>query len=118
MKLLVVIPSYRAKELTLDCLRSLEGEVEQLPGMKVGICDNGNEDDTAGFLNRAISENGWQDWAYVRSVAPNRGFSGGNNVILNEALNSPSDYDFFLVDCSNESFPSDCFEVCYFLEFF
>ena len=28
MKLLVVITSYRAKELTIDCLRSLEKEVE------------------------------------------------------------------------------------------
>ena len=97
MKLLVVIPSYRVKELTLDCLRSLEGEVEKIPGMKVGICDNGNEDNTADYLNRAITENDWQDWAYIRSVTPNRGFSGGNNVILSEALNSDTDYDYFLL---------------------
>jgi GT2 family glycosyltransferase len=97
VKLLVVITSYRAKELTLDCLKSLEGEIKQNPGMMVGICDNGNEDDTADFLNQAIAENGWQDWAYVRTVMPNRGFSGGNNVILNDALNSNTDYDYFLL---------------------
>jgi GT2 family glycosyltransferase len=97
VKLLVVITAYRARDLTFDCLKSLEGEVAQNPGIKVGICDNGNEDDTADYLKQAISENNWQDWAYVLSVMPNRGFSGGNNVILNDALNSDSDYDYFLL---------------------
>ena len=97
MKLLVVITSYRVKELTLDCLRSLAGEAKTIPGMKVGICDNGNEDDTADYLNKAIVENGWHDWAYVRTVTPNRGFSGGNNVILREALESTDNFDCFLL---------------------
>jgi N-acetylglucosaminyl-diphospho-decaprenol L-rhamnosyltransferase len=97
MKLLVVITAYRARDLTFDCLKSLESEVAENPGIKVGICDNGNEDDTAEFLNQAIKENNWQDWAYVKTVMPNRGFSGGNNVILNDALNSDAEYDFFLL---------------------
>lgn len=97
MSLLVVITSYRAKELTLDCLRSLEGEVKANPGMRVGICDNGNEDGTAQYLTRAITENGWQDWCYIRTVMPNRGFSGGNNVILREALTSNEVPDYFLL---------------------
>ncbi len=97
MKVLVVITSYRAKELTLDCLRSLEGEVKAIPGMKVGICDNGNEDDTAEVLKHAIKQNGWEDWAYVKSVMPNRGFSGGNNVILRDALTGSDAPDYFLL---------------------
>lgn len=97
MSLLVVITSYRAKELTLDCLRSLEGEVEPNPGMRVGICDNGNEDDTAQYLARAIAENGWQEWCYIRTVMPNRGFSGGNNVILREVLAGNEAPDYFLL---------------------
>ena len=97
MKLLVVITSYRARDLTLDCLQSLAGEVPANPGMKVGICDNGNEDDTADFLNQAITDNGWADWAYVKTVMPNRGFSGGNNVILNDALESNAGYDYYLL---------------------
>jgi len=97
MKLLVVITSYRARDLTHDCLHSLAGEVPANPGMKVGICDNGNEDDTANFLNQAIIDNGWQDWAYVKTVMPNRGFSGGNNVILNDALESNAGYDYYLL---------------------
>ena len=97
MNLLVVIPSYRAKELTLDCLRSLEGEVDANPGMRVGICDNGNVDDTAQYLTRAIFENGWQEWCYIKTVMPNRGFSGGNNVILRDALTSNEVPDYFLL---------------------
>ena len=97
MKLLVVITAYRARNLTLDCLQSLAGEVQANPGIKVGICDNGNEDDTAEFLEKAIIDNGWQEWAYVKSVMPNRGFSGGNNVILNDALSSDAEYDFYLL---------------------
>ena len=65
--------------------------------MMVGICDNGNEDDTAEYLEKAIDENGWQDWAYVKRVSPNRGFSGGNNVILNDALISGADYAYYLL---------------------
>ena len=97
MKLLVVITSYKARKLTLDCLHSLVPERESLPGLRVGICDNGNEDDTFDFLQAAIAEFGWQDWVYVTRVMPNRGFSGGNNVILRDALNSDEDYDYYLL---------------------
>lgn len=97
MRLLVVITSYRARDLTLACLHSLAGEAAANPGMKVGVCDNGNEDDTADFLNRAIVDNGWQDWAYIKKAAPNRGFSGGSNVILRDALASGPAYDYFML---------------------
>lgn len=97
MKLLIVITSYRAKELTVDCLVSLEDEVKTTPGISVGICDNGNEDDTFDYLNAAIAEHGWQDWVYTRRVTPNRGFPGGNNVILEEALASGEDYDYYML---------------------
>jgi hypothetical protein len=97
MKLLVVITSYRARELTLDCLRSLEGEAAEMPGLRVGICDNGNEDDTEAYLNAAIETAGWQDWAYVIRTDPNKGFAGGNNVILRDALASGEGYDYYLL---------------------
>lgn len=97
MKLLVAITSYRAKDLTLACLNSLAGEAAANLSMMVGICDNGNEDDTADFLNQAIFDKGWRDWAYIRTVSPNRGFSGGTNVILNDALTTNTDYDYFLL---------------------
>jgi GT2 family glycosyltransferase len=97
MKLLVVITSYRAARLTIECLESLEPEIAAIPGAKVGICDNGNEDDTAAQLHAVIAERGWGDWAYVKTVMPNRGFAGGNNVILRDALLGPDVPDFFLL---------------------
>ena len=97
VNVLVVITSYRATDLTIDCLRSLVGEVAQNPGLKVGICDNGNEDDTAQQLATAIEGNGWGDWAFVRTIMPNRGFAGGNNVILREALCSDNIPEYFLL---------------------
>jgi GT2 family glycosyltransferase len=97
MKILIVITSYRAKELTVACLESLADEVAQNPGIKVGICDNGNEDDTFDYLAEAIDRRGWQSWVYVTRVMPNRGFAGGNNVILQEALNSGAQFDYYLL---------------------
>ena len=32
MKLLIVIVSYRVTDLTIDCLRSLSGEIDRVPG--------------------------------------------------------------------------------------
>ena len=97
MDILVVITCYKVPDLTIDCLRSISQERVQIPDLKVGICDNGNEDDTLLKLNQAILENGWQDWVHIKSVMPNCGFAGGNNVILREALNSSNIPDFFLL---------------------
>lgn len=97
MNLLVVITCYKATELTIDCLRSLVGERVPFPELKVGICDNGNEDDTVQKLTQAIEDNGWQDWVYITTVMPNRGFAGGNNAILRESLRSPAPPDYFLL---------------------
>ena len=42
MKLLVVIVSYRVTGLTIDCLRSLSGKIERVPGgARVALCENG-----------------------------------------------------------------------------
>ena len=97
MSLLVVITSYRATDLTIDCLKSLENEIVQIPNAKVGICENGNEDNSAQKLQQAIDENGWQDWVYLKTVMPNRGFAGGNNAILRATLQSSNIPDFFLL---------------------
>lgn len=97
MQLLVVITSYKAADLTIDCLKSLEDEIDKIPDSKVAICDNGNEDDTLLKLNQAIENNGWQDWVYIKTVLPNRGFAGGNNAILRDVLTSSEIPDYFLL---------------------
>lgn len=86
LEVLVVIVCYRAADLTIDCLRSLEPEVRARPGVGVGLCENGTGPESVRQLESAIREHGWADWVWLKSISPNRGFCGGNNAILREAM--------------------------------
>jgi GT2 family glycosyltransferase len=94
MKLLVVILNYRVTDLTIDCLRSIAPEIPSVPGMKVAVCENGTGGDAEARIRGAIDANGWSDWAELTAVHPNRGFTGGNNVIIRKwmASNDPPEY--------------------------
>lgn len=98
MKLLVVIVSYRVTDLTIDCLRSLSTEIHRVPGAKVAVCENGTGGDAEQRLRQAIESNGWGSWCELSSVYPNRGFTGGNNVVIRKALasNDPPQYVLLL----------------------
>ena len=97
MKLLVVILNYRVTELTIDCLRSLSGEIASVPGTKVAVCENGTGDDSADRIRRAIEENGWGGWVELTAIHPNRGFTGGNNVIIRAAIASSDRPEYVLL---------------------
>jgi N-acetylglucosaminyl-diphospho-decaprenol L-rhamnosyltransferase len=97
VNLLIVIVCYRAVDLTVDCLRSLAGQIHDAPGIQVAICENGTGDDAAAKLAKVIEREGWEDWCWLKSITPNRGFSGGNNVILREALGWQSPPKNFLL---------------------
>lgn len=86
MRLLVVIVCYRVPELTIDCLRSLMPELEAIPGAKVAVCENGTGGDSFARIQAAVDEARWGPRVILREVHPNRGFPGGNNVILEEAM--------------------------------
>ncbi|QEH34182.1 N-acetylglucosaminyl-diphospho-decaprenol L-rhamnosyltransferase [Aquisphaera giovannonii] len=98
MKLYVVILCYRVPELTIDCLRSLAPEIGRVPGMKVGVCENGTGPEAAEMIRRAIEENGWGPWCELTAISPNRGFCGGNNILIREALEwaDPPEYVYLL----------------------
>ena len=97
MKLLVVIVSYRVTDFTIDCLRSLSGEIGRVPGTRVAVCENGTGGDAADRLRRAIDENGWSSWVDLTVIHPNRGFTGGNNVVIRPALASSDPPDYVLL---------------------
>lgn len=97
MKLLVVVLCYRVPDLTIDCLRSLSGEIDRVPGARVGVCENGTGGDAADRLRRAIDENGWDSWADLTTVEVNRGFCGGNNLVIRAALESDDPPEFVLL---------------------
>ncbi len=97
MKCLVVIVCYKAVDLTIDCLRSLEPEIPTVPGTKVAVCENGTGPEAVRALEEAIAANGWSDWIELTAIHPNRGFTGGNNAILEPALASENPPDYFLL---------------------
>jgi N-acetylglucosaminyl-diphospho-decaprenol L-rhamnosyltransferase len=97
MKLLVVIVSYRVTDLTIDCLRSLAGEIGRVPGARVAVCENGTGDDAAERLRHAIDENGWDSWADLTAIHPNLGFTGGNNAVIRPALQSADPPEYVLL---------------------
>lgn len=86
--LLVVIVNYRTAGLTIDCLRSLSGEVGEFPGIRVVIVDNASGDGSASRLAAAVRENGWEGWASILSLERNGGFASGNNAAIRPALRS------------------------------
>ena len=97
MKLLVVIVNYRVTDLTIDCLRSLQEEIPRIPGAKVAVCENGTGPEDVRRLQEAIVSNAWDKWAALTAISPNRGFTGGNNVILREAMASDNPPQYVLL---------------------
>jgi N-acetylglucosaminyl-diphospho-decaprenol L-rhamnosyltransferase len=97
LELLVVMTCFRAAELTIDCLRTLEPEVAATPGVAVAICENGSDDGSGERLRAAIEQSGWEAWVRLLEVSPNRGFAGGNNVVLRDAMARPSPPRRFLL---------------------
>ncbi len=97
MKLLIVIVNYRITDLTIDCLRSLSSQIESVPTARVAVCENGTGGDAAERLRRTIEQEDWGHWVSLTSVHPNRGFTGGNNAILQPALEWPDPPQYFLL---------------------
>lgn len=97
MKLFVAVVCYRVPDLTIACLCSLSREIERVPGTKVGVCENGTGGDAPERLARAIEENGWSSWCDLTVVYPNRGFTGGNNVIIRPILESADPPEYVLL---------------------
>ena len=82
MGLLIVILNYRTPRLTVDCLRSLAGVLEEVPGTHAVVVDNGSGDDSVEQIGQAIEENNWGDWLELLPLEKNLGFAGGNNAAL------------------------------------
>lgn len=97
MKLLIAIVNFRVADLTIDCLRSLESQIEFSPGTHVAVSENGTGDDSAVRIQRAINENGWSKWCTLTPLDRNLGFTGGNNVLIRAALMSAEPPDYVLL---------------------
>ena len=96
-QLLIVIVNYRTPSLTIDCLHSLVGEVQSLPGTRVVVTDNDSGDRSVEQIRTAIETEGWGDWASLMPLECNGGFAFGNNAAIRPALQSTNPPPYFLL---------------------
>jgi N-acetylglucosaminyl-diphospho-decaprenol L-rhamnosyltransferase len=94
---LVVIVNFRSTDVLVDCLEALAPDASADPSIHVAICENGSGDDSAERIRRLIDERDWSSWCTLRPLRHNRGFTGGNNVLLEAALAWPDPPDHFLL---------------------
>lgn len=92
------IVNYRTAPLTINCLRSLAQDLDDMPGLQVVVVDNRSEDGSVELIQQAIAENGWGAWATLLPSEHNGGFSYGNNLVIRPALASatPPEYIWLL----------------------
>jgi len=79
-RMAVIIVNYRKPELTIDCLRSIEPEIAECPGVVVIVVENCSGDDSMRHLQQARDANGWSSWLSIMESPANLGFAGGNNI--------------------------------------
>ena len=77
--LTVIIVNYKTPGLSIECLRSLEPEINDLPGIQIIIVDNGSGDESCKLIQDSIEHNTWNDWATLVKSDVNLGFAGGCN---------------------------------------
>jgi GT2 family glycosyltransferase len=97
VRVAVVLVCYRVPDLTIDALRSLEPEVARVPGVVALVCENGTGAGSRERIAEAVREQGWGDWVRLVEVTPNRGFAGGNNVLIEAAMRWPEPPEYFLL---------------------
>ena len=71
--ILIAIVNYCTAELTVDCLRSLSSQVNDLANIRVIVVDNNSEDGSVVKLSTAIEHEGWSSWASMMGPARNHG---------------------------------------------
>jgi N-acetylglucosaminyl-diphospho-decaprenol L-rhamnosyltransferase len=75
----IVIASWNARDLLLQCLRTIADTLGNLSA-EVIVVDNASTDGTAAAVKEAFS------WIKVISISPNRGFAAGNNVGIKASI--------------------------------
>ncbi|NEQ97187.1 MAG: glycosyltransferase family 2 protein [Cyanothece sp. SIO2G6] len=79
MQLAIVIVNYKTPQLVVDCLQSLQTEIDAKEH-RVIIVDNCSNDGSVDMMQEAIATRSWSDWAEVLPSSVNGGFSAGNNL--------------------------------------
>lgn len=94
MRVLVAIVNYRTADLVVDCLRSLEAEVQRVGDVHVQVVDNASGDESPQVIQAAIDANGWNEWTNLQALPRNGGFAYGNNEAIRPHLDGPTPPSF------------------------
>ena len=98
MKLLIIILNYKDTQVTLDCLDTLAVcDIFKDHQAEVVIWENGTGHDAIEALQHKIESNGWGNWVELLVSTENLGFTGGNNRVMERALQNNSSHDYFLL---------------------
>lgn len=88
----IAIISWRSAALAIDCLASIEPELET-PGINIRVIVVDNASGDAQPIAKAIDDNGWWPWVRLVTAPNNGGFAYGNNLALQHAIaDGPVDY--------------------------
>lgn len=79
MDLAIVIINYRTPKLVIDCLQSLQPQIDS-SRHRVMLVDNDSGDDSVPILEQAIKDYHWDSWVTLIPSPVNGGFSAGNNI--------------------------------------
>ncbi|HAC66378.1 MAG TPA: glycosyltransferase family 2 protein [Cyanothece sp. UBA12306] len=79
MDLGIVIINYRTPYLVIDCLESLQPQID-INKHRVILVDNDSGDDSLSILEQAILQHQWNEWVNLLPSPVNGGFSAGNNL--------------------------------------
>lgn len=97
-RLQIVILNYIATQVTLDCLHSLSACPAVTGGMaRVVVWENGSGEQAAATLQRAIDLNHWGAWLELLVSPVNLGFTGGNNRVIERAIQAGDRPEYFLL---------------------
>ena len=108
-RLLIVVVNYNGFDLTRDCLATIAQQIHEVPGARVGLCDNGSRAGTAEQpgdaqrLEALIRERGWSRWCELTVLDPNLGFTGGNNAVIEPYLASPATTPTYTLLLNNDT---------------
>lgn len=91
----IVIVNYKTPELTIDCLKSLASEIQNLSAKsKVIVTDNASNDGSVEKIQTAIEN--W-NWVEFKPLDQNGGYAFGNNAAIRPLLISETPPDYILL---------------------
>jgi GT2 family glycosyltransferase len=111
----VLIVTYKCAQLTIESLRSVQGERQT-----IGLCirafvvDNASGDLSA--IAQAVESNGWSSWVTLIAAPKNGGFAYANNLAIKIAYENYSPAYFYLLNPDAQVRPHAIGSLVRFLE--